>query len=55
MTNLSQWVQGGVIGLFTWVGDGLVYLSQFIDEMKASGFVAAALERSGQRDAMVAP
>jgi polar amino acid transport system substrate-binding protein len=34
---------------------GAEYLSQFIDEMKASGFVAAALERSGQRDAMVAP
>jgi polar amino acid transport system substrate-binding protein len=34
---------------------GARYLSQFIDEMKASGFVAAALERSGQRDALVAP
>ena len=34
---------------------GAKYLSAFIDEMKASGFVAAALERSGQRDAAVAP
>ena len=34
---------------------GAEYLSQFIDEMKASGFVAAALERSGQKDAAVAP
>jgi polar amino acid transport system substrate-binding protein len=31
------------------------YLSGFVDEMKASGFVAAALERSGQKDAAVAP
>lgn len=34
---------------------GAKYLSAFVDEMKASGFVAAALERSGQRDAAVAP
>ena len=31
------------------------YLSDFVDEMKASGFVAAALQKSGQRDAAVAP
>lgn len=31
------------------------YLNDFIDELKASGFVAAALEKSGQRDAAVAP
>jgi len=31
------------------------YLRPFVEEMKASGFVAAALERSGQRDATVAP
>jgi polar amino acid transport system substrate-binding protein len=31
------------------------YLSDFVDEMKASGFVAQALERSGQKDAAVAP
>lgn len=31
------------------------YLSDFIDEMKASGFVAQALDRSGQKDAAVAP
>ena len=31
------------------------YLNNFIDELKASGFVAAALEKSGQRDAAVAP
>src|SRR5215216_1300763 len=30
------------------------YLREFIDEMKASGFVAAGLQRSGQRDAAVA-
>lgn len=34
---------------------GAKYLSDFVDEMKASGFVAAALERSGQKDAAVAP
>ena len=31
------------------------YLSEFLDEMKASGFVAASLKKSGQREAMVAP
>jgi polar amino acid transport system substrate-binding protein len=31
------------------------YLHEFIDEMKASGFVAASLEKSGQKDAAVAP
>ena len=34
---------------------GARYLSAFIDEMKASGFVAAALANTGQRDATVAP
>ena len=34
---------------------GARYLREFIDEMKASGFVAAALERSGQKDAALAP
>jgi polar amino acid transport system substrate-binding protein len=31
------------------------YLNDFIDELKASGFVAASLEKSGQRYAAVAP
>jgi polar amino acid transport system substrate-binding protein len=31
------------------------YLREFVDEMKASGFVAASLDKSGQRDAAVAP
>ena len=31
------------------------YVRQFIEQMKASGFVAAALKRSGQEDAAVAP
>jgi polar amino acid transport system substrate-binding protein len=31
------------------------YLRDFIDEMKASGFVAASLEKSGQKEAQVAP
>lgn len=31
------------------------YLRPFVEEMKASGFVARSLERSGQRDAVVAP
>lgn len=31
------------------------YLRDFIEEMKQSGFVAAALQRSNQGDAMVAP
>jgi polar amino acid transport system substrate-binding protein len=34
---------------------GARYLAGFVDEMKASGFVAASLERSGQKDAAVAP
>ena len=31
------------------------YLREFVEEMKASGFVARALEKSGQGDATVAP
>jgi polar amino acid transport system substrate-binding protein len=31
------------------------YLFDFVEEMKASGFVAAALKRSNQPDAAVAP
>jgi polar amino acid transport system substrate-binding protein len=31
------------------------YLAEFIDEIKASGFVAASLDKSGQSEAMVAP
>ena len=31
------------------------YLRAFAEEMKASGFVAKALARSGQPDAVVAP
>lgn len=34
---------------------GGAHLQAFIEEQKASGFVAAALERHGQRDAVVAP
>jgi polar amino acid transport system substrate-binding protein len=34
---------------------GAQYLRKFVEEMKASGFVAKALERSGQLDAAVAP
>jgi polar amino acid transport system substrate-binding protein len=34
---------------------GARYLRGFIEEMKASGFVARGLERSGQGDATVAP
>lgn len=34
---------------------GLRYLRRFVEEMKASGFVADALRRSGQPDATVAP
>lgn len=34
---------------------GWDFLQSFIGNMKASGFVAQALERSGQRDASVAP
>jgi len=35
--------------------DGAHYLREFVEEMKASGFVATGLERSGQGDATVAP
>ncbi len=31
------------------------YLRKFVEEQKANGFVAAALARSGQKDAIVAP
>jgi polar amino acid transport system substrate-binding protein len=34
---------------------GVAYLRAFIEEMKASGFVARALAASGQGDASVAP
>jgi polar amino acid transport system substrate-binding protein len=34
---------------------GLRYLRTFVEEMKSSGFVAAALRRSGQLDAVIAP
>lgn len=34
---------------------GARYLREFIEELKASGFVAEGLERSGQGDAQVAP
>ena len=34
---------------------GLQYLRAYIEEMKASGFVAKALQASGQPDAAVAP
>jgi polar amino acid transport system substrate-binding protein len=34
---------------------GMGYLREFVEEMKASGFVATGLERSGQGDATVAP
>ena len=35
--------------------NGVRYLRRFVEEMKASGFVADALARSGQGDAAVAP
>jgi polar amino acid transport system substrate-binding protein len=35
--------------------EGIAYLRRFIEEMKASGFVARALKESGQADATVAP
>jgi polar amino acid transport system substrate-binding protein len=35
--------------------EGARYLSRFVEEMKASGFVARALAASGQADAAVAP
>ena len=34
---------------------GADYLAAFVEEMKASGFVADALKRSNQPDAAVAP
>jgi polar amino acid transport system substrate-binding protein len=34
---------------------GAAYIRRFIEEMKATGFVADALKRSGQHDAAVAP
>jgi polar amino acid transport system substrate-binding protein len=34
---------------------GLQYLKTFVEEMKASGFVAKSLARAGQGDAVVAP
>jgi polar amino acid transport system substrate-binding protein len=34
---------------------GARYLASFVEEVKASGFVAAALKRANQLDATVAP
>ena len=34
---------------------GVRYLRAFVEELKASGFVADGLKRSGQTDAAVAP
>jgi len=34
---------------------GVRYLQQVIEEVRASGFVAASLQCSGQHDAVVAP
>jgi polar amino acid transport system substrate-binding protein len=34
---------------------GARYLREFVEEMKASGFVAQSLDASGQRDAEIAP
>jgi polar amino acid transport system substrate-binding protein len=34
---------------------GAAYLQAFVEEMKRSGYVAAALAASGQTDAQVAP
>ena len=34
---------------------GFRYLKSFVEEMKASGFVADAIKRSNQLDAEVAP
>ena len=36
-------------------GAGLRYLREFVEKMKATGFVAGALKASGQADATVAP
>jgi polar amino acid transport system substrate-binding protein len=33
----------------------LAFLSAFVEDVKASGFVADALDRTGQTDARVAP
>ena len=33
----------------------VLYLRKFVDEVKSNGFVAAALARSGQKEASVAP
>jgi len=35
--------------------EGARYLRDFVEEMKASGFIARSLEKSGQRDAEIAP
>jgi polar amino acid transport system substrate-binding protein len=34
---------------------GVRYLREFVEELKASGFIANALDKSGQRDATIAP
>jgi polar amino acid transport system substrate-binding protein len=34
---------------------GAAYLKAFVEDMKASGFVAGALQRSDQHDAVIAP
>lgn len=43
------------MGTATGRAAGHAFLCAFVEDMKASGFVAAGLARSGQRDAAVAP
>jgi len=46
---------GQAIGLPKGRPDAAIFVRRFIDEMKASGFVADALKRTGQHDVVVAP
>jgi polar amino acid transport system substrate-binding protein len=36
-------------------GEAVRFLRTFVEELKADGFIARALDRSGRRDAAVAP
>jgi polar amino acid transport system substrate-binding protein len=60
--NPSLWVLDGrfmaieqAMGMRTGRAAGLGYLTRFLETRKVSGFVADALTRSGQADALVAP
>jgi polar amino acid transport system substrate-binding protein len=46
---------GQALGIAKGRGDGAKYLREFIEDVKASGFVARAIEKAGVRGLSVPP